>query len=166
MSIPKSIENSCQKKTDYDSDEDLEHLMKVTISKGNKSNHSQTSLIENDEAICKNGKLKLEMIDRSTSSIIRFFNILSIFVLLISFFSTSISRINTNNNYDILMDYLKRDKIQSEGNLLILYIAFLFVTCIYILLSEFDIGFVSQSYNFKRKRLFSCRCAYCHFFTF
>jgi hypothetical protein len=130
MSNQKSIDGSRQKKNDYDSDEDLEHLMKVTILKGNKSNNSHSSLIENDEAICNNGKLKLEVLDRSSTSIIRFLNILSIFILLISFFSTSISRINTNNNYDILMDYLRRDKIQSEGNLLILYIAFLFVTCI------------------------------------
>ena len=131
MSKPKQNHASCYKKNDYDSDEDLEHLMRVTVLKVSKSEKSNSSLsnIENDETICKNGKIRLEIIDQSSINMIRFLNILSIAVLIISFFTTSISKISISNNYDLLMDYLRRDKIQTEGNLLILHIAFLFVTC-------------------------------------
>lgn len=126
-----NTEASCNKESDYNSDEDLEHLMKVTIIKKKnieKSNISQSS-IDSDENNSKYCNIKVEKVKKDSSWVIRLLNISSVLLLLITFFTTSISKMNSNNNYDILMDYLRRDKIQTEGNLLILYIAFLFVTC-------------------------------------
>lgn len=121
----------------YDSQDDLEQLVRVSVKTPSQSN------ISNEESMQGNSttnfqlhnqisaKLKFEkIVDKSSLNFIRFLNCLSIIFLLVTFFTTSISKMNSNN-YDVIMEYLIKEKLQAESNLLVLYIAFFFVTCKY-----------------------------------
>jgi hypothetical protein len=121
----------------YDSQDDLEQLVRVSVKTPSQSN------ISNEESLHGNSttnfqlnnqisaKLKFEkIVDKSSLNFIRFLNCLSIIFLLVTFFTTSISKMNSNN-YDVIMEYLIKEKLQAESNLLVLYIAFFFVTCKY-----------------------------------
>lgn len=121
----------------YDSQDDLEQLVRVSVKTPSQSN------ISNEESMHGNSttnfqlnnqisaKLKFEkIVDKSSLNFIRFLNCLSIIFLLVTFFTTSISKMNSNN-YDVIMEYLIKEKLQAESNLLVLYIAFFFVTCKY-----------------------------------
>lgn len=121
----------------YDSQDDLEQLVRVSVKTPSQSN------ISNEESMHGNSttnfqlnnqisaKLKFEkIVDKSSLNFIRFLNCLSIIFLLVTFFTTSISKMNSNN-YDVIMEYLIKEKLQAESNLLVLYIAFFLVTCKY-----------------------------------
>lgn len=121
----------------YDSQDDLEQLVRVSVKTPSQSN------ISNEESMHGNSttnfqlnnqisaKLKFDkIVDKSSLNLIRFLNCLSIIFLLVTFFTTSISKMNSNN-YDVIMEYLIKEKLQAESNLLVLYIAFFFVTCKY-----------------------------------
>ena len=129
------IEKQKHYNDDYDSGEDLEQLIRVSV-KTNSNSSSNTQLKDESlhgisDTMNKSnvgGKLKFDkVVDKSSVSLIRFLNCVSIILLLVTFFTTSISKMN-NHNYNIILDYLMKEKLQAESNLLVLYIAFFIVT--------------------------------------
>jgi hypothetical protein len=134
----KKFTNSKNFNDGYDSQEDLEQLVRVSVKTPSQSNIScneesvygtSTSNFQLNNQIST--KLKFDKIlDKSSLNFIRFLNCVSIIILLVTFFTTSISKMNSNN-YNVIMEYLTKEKLQAESNLLVLYIAFFFVTCKY-----------------------------------
>jgi len=111
----------------YDSQEDLENLIRVsnhskTLSEDNRSISNSCDSLHEIKNIYSSLKFT-QPLDHSTIGLIRLFNTLSIIILLLTYFTTSIQKIN-NDQYFLLVEFLKRDRIQSEYNLMILYIAF------------------------------------------
>jgi len=119
----------------YESQEDLEQLIRVTIKNSSNGNSIQDIDNENSEKefsayhTTHNNNLKFtSQPNETTINILRLLNASSIVILLITFFTSSIIHMN-NDDYYLIIEYLRKDKIQGEGNLRILYIAFCFVTC-------------------------------------
>src|SRR5688572_6507667 len=142
LSICKKNENTSIKHN-YDSQDDLENLIHLSVSTCEKSQKSyendNNNLIsgasyshkEDEKYLLKNlNKQKnKKTLENASINLLRFLNSLSIIILLVTFYTTSISKINqnqTNEDFYLIMEYLKRDKIQAESNLLVLYLAFSF----------------------------------------
>ena len=69
-----------------------------------------------------------ETVKRAQFENLRITNSISI-LLLITFYFITVLRLN-NNNFYILIDKIRQENLYSEFNLYVLYLAFLFVTCI------------------------------------
>lgn len=114
----------------YESHEDIERLIRVSVKNSQLNSREE----ENSLSIISNGKKENKKYNFGSNQnegnlkIIRVMNSLSIFILFVTFFATSISKMNSNNYY-LIMEYLRRDRIQAETNLMVLYIAFFFVIC-------------------------------------
>jgi hypothetical protein len=116
----------------YDSSDDLENLVGISYS----DSHIKKKLRNNDDesvSVDYRKYLKLKKFDHSAFNSFRFLNCLSILILLATFYSTTLSQLNNKKEYNLIIEFLRRDKIQAESNLLILSIAFCFVSCKIIL---------------------------------
>ncbi len=64
--------------------------------------------------------------DQHTLKVFQYLNSTSILILMISFIIISYLHVK-NDEYYLLMEYLRRGRIQAESNMMVLYIAFFFV---------------------------------------
>ncbi len=110
-----------KREDDYDSSIDIENG-RVML-----SFHDYNSISVYSERVIK--KLD-ETVKKAQFENLRITNSISIVLLLITFYFFTVLRLN-NNSYYILIDKIKQENLYSEFNLYVLYLAFLFVTCIY-----------------------------------
>jgi hypothetical protein len=107
----------------YNSDEDIEN-QRIIVPSASSIDYSTV------EIKTKQVK-KLEILPNRDKSLefCRFMNSISIVILLATFYSITLLRIN-NRSYFILEQF-KQESLYSEFNMYILYLAFFFVTCKY-----------------------------------
>ena len=125
----------CSLKSDiYDSQEDLEKLLRTSTDNSNTHNEKLTTELEAESTSLDNRRqFKLKKFDINVFNSYRLLNSLSILILLLTFYSTTISQIKNKKEYSFIIEILKRDKIQAESNLIVLSIAFCLITCNIIL---------------------------------
>jgi len=150
----KMNEDNYQTSAGYDSYDDIENQHFINISKLSASDSSEKI---NDT---KFSKQKISKIDKNNYlknlSLYRIMNALSIFLLLITFFSVSFTKIN-DSNYLLIADHLGNSNIHSESNKLILNVAFSIVSSKIQKIKKFTININFLQLNcmsFKKKVIY------------
>ena len=122
--------SSCLKLDVYDSQDDLEKLLRTSTNNSNTPNERKnTELEEDSHSIDNRRQLKLKKFDSRVFNSYRLLNSLTIIILLLTFYSTTISQIKNKKEFSFIIEFLRRDKIQAESNLIVLSIAFCLITC-------------------------------------
>ena len=105
--------------TGYDSQEDIENQRIIVPSAS-----ADYSTIE-----IKTKQKKIEILPDKDKSMekYRFMNSISIIVLLATFYSVTLIKINTQSYF--ILEQVNNENLYSEFNLYVLYMAFFFVTC-------------------------------------
>jgi hypothetical protein len=119
----------------YDSQEDLEHLVRISVISKSTINSKMDKLTDSKK---KTLSFRLEKnTNETTICRIRVLNVISIMCLLFTFYTISFVKMN-RQNYFLIIEYLKQQDMQSDSNTFILFVAMSFVTCILILFDKYS----------------------------